>query len=742
YVIIYNMNQKFIQRRAFLSEKKEKDHRITIGFTGIADLRSFIGQEFIAGILRAAEDYDINFINMSRAIKFSVYDDVDFMTTFRHNLKFMRSPLIDGMVTWASSFNLFSEKDRIIKMFAELAPLPMVDIGSFDLPGTPSIRIDNSISIKQIFDHLTTEHKYTKFAFVGVEDNGPHKRRFDFFRKELQDRGLEEIPDSAFFMKNMTPSQINLTVDKILERFELSERTEIDAIITSSDTIASQLIEILNRRGVFVPRDVAVTGYNNWHDGITSLCPVTTIDLEVFKRGYTAVEVLIDRIIEQENLSKKTAFSNIMSVQNILIPTKLIVRESCGCLETCVNDNYLSMNEISPISSDLDSGEELRIQAEKQAQILFPEITEDHIHRFVHSLFNDIYQEKRPASTLLWFQIYLQECRKRRNLDGEKLQSTVSALRKLVIPALKELPESMLRMENIFHQMRSMISVFLKYESLSDRENPYTLNDISQIAIDFDSATSKTEFLKMLNDQLPKLEIPGAVLALNEKMSFSFNETRVEYVFPPKKDFSPSERITQPELFPKNYFPQNRRYSLSLEILNIAGRYFGYAFFEIKNLNVAIYDTARMLLSKGLFSAYEKEGLNPSSNYEISREQINDVADYKTEDDSKRTRLTSKQITNYLLENIGEMTNLQKMADYFMVSKSYLTRKTKEVTGLSVQTFHEKLKIEQAKNMLSLGTFTMEEIAGKLGFQNKNYFSNVFKKNTGLSPRNWIKKNK
>ena len=86
------------------------------------------------------------------------------------------------------------------------------------------------------------------------------------------------------------------------------------------------------------------------------------------------------------------------------------------------------------------------------------------------------------------------------------------------------------------------------------------------------------------------------------------------------------------------------------------------------------------------------------------------------------------------------MTDISRMAEHFMVSKSFLSKKTRELTGLSVQTLHEKLKIEQAKNMLLIDYFSLSAIAEELGFKNQNYFSAVFKKNTGLSPRNWLKR--
>ena len=99
------------------------------------------------------------------------------------------------------------------------------------------------------------------------------------------------------------------------------------------------------------------------------------------------------------------------------------------------------------------------------------------------------------------------------------------------------------------------------------------------------------------------------------------------------------------------------------------------------------------------------------------------------------------QITNYLVEHLNEMTDLDKMAAELSVSKSHLVRRAKELTGFTIQTLHEKLKIEQAKTLLQVESLKLGEIANRLGFQNQNYFSSVFKKNTGMSPRAWAKRN-
>ena len=55
------MDHNIEKRKIFLRERRRTGNRVTIGFAGIADFRSFIGQKYIAGMIEAAVDYDINF---------------------------------------------------------------------------------------------------------------------------------------------------------------------------------------------------------------------------------------------------------------------------------------------------------------------------------------------------------------------------------------------------------------------------------------------------------------------------------------------------------------------------------------------------------------------------------------------------------------------------------------------------------------------------------------------------------
>ena len=725
------MNQGIAKRRAFLTQRKNQGNRVTIGFTGIADFRSFIGQEYIAGMMKAASDYDLNFINFAGAIKYSLFDDIDFISHYLKNFRFMKSPLVDGLVTWTSSLCSFLDTKTIVNTFNSLKPLPMVDIGYLDIEGIPCIRINNNSSIALIMDHLINKHGYKNFVFIGSRISEPHQRRLVAYQAELKKYGIPELPHSTYMTKTMDPIDIAMAVTQLCSAYNLKDHSEIDCIITTSDIIAATVIEELDKRNISVPGDVSITGFNNQYNGITARSPVTTMNLEYFKRGYAAVELLIDRIMNPE-----------AKFETRLVPTTLLVRQSCGCFEQSIVEAGETVNISSAFTIGPNSSEEdVRSFLFRQGRIIFPQQNEQEITELVNSIFNDIYEQNQPPAMLRWFQNLLQNIRKDYALINSELQKNITDLRKIILPMVKDDDKQFSHIENIFHQLRSLVSVFIEYDTLSTRENSYLMNNISQIAMNFASATTGKQIQDVLRYQLSEMEIPGIILCLSENMTLDLSPSNIELILPePPADIKEKLpfKVYDPACIPKTFFPHGRRFSLMLEILYHADRYFGYAFLETGTQNISVYDTVRMLLSNALYSVYQKEGRTKERSMLLSGEQLVGILHLPSDTvKENKNGITVRQITNYLVEHLNEMTNLDKMAEELMVSKSHLVRRAKELTGFTIQTLHEKLKIEQAKNLLQVESIKLSEIATRLGFQNQNYFSSVFKKNTGMSPRAW-----
>jgi len=728
------MNQGISKRRAFLANQKNHGHRITLGFAGIADFRSFIGQEYIAGMLKAASDYDINFINFAGAIKYSLFDDIDFISHYLKTFRFMKKPLVDGLVTWASSLCELTDSYTVTKAFEALKPLPMVDIGYLDIRGMTSIRIDNDYSISLMMKHLLEVHHYTKFAFIGSKSSAPHKMRLTCYKSELKKHKLPEIEDSIFLTKTMNAVDIADAVKTLIEKHNLHEKKEIECIVTPSDIVAATVIEELDKNGISVPNDIAITGFNNQYSAVSARSPITTLNLEYFKRGYASVELLIDKIMRPGEVFKTQ-----------LVPTSIVVRQSCGCFEDSVVQAEGKLSENFEISIENSSEGVLRDYLYRKTRQIFTHQNETEINELVDSIFSDIYEQEKPGKMLRWFQKILQNMRKKTNLVNNELQQNITNLRKVILPLVRDDSAQNLHIEDIFHQLRALISVFIEYDTIAPREDTYMMNNLSQIAINFASASSGKQIQDVLRYQLGEMGIPGIILALSENTTSDLGAANIELVLPePPSDIQQKipQKVIEPAFIPKYFFPQSRRYSFIVEILRHENKYFGYAFLETGNSNIALYDTVRTLLSNALNAVYIKEGRNRSRYNVLGEKQIVSILNLPSNEfDDIHGGLSASQITNYLLEHIDEMTNLDKMASDLSVSKSHLVRKAKELTGYTIQSLHEKLKIEQAKNLLQVESLKLAEIAGRLGFQNQNYFSSVFKKNTGMSPRAWAERN-
>ncbi|WP_407429545.1 helix-turn-helix domain-containing protein [Treponema sp.] len=728
------MNHGISKRRAFLTSEKNRGHRITFGFAGIADFRSFIGQEYIAGMLKAANDYDLNFINFAGAIKYSFFDDIDFISHYLKTFKFMKAPLVDGLITWASSLCELLDEETVKRTFISLKPLPMVDIGYLDIPGVPSIRIDNEYSISLMMNHLVSVHQYTKFAFIGCETSSPHLSRLECFRKDLKKYDLKEIPGSVFLTKSMNSVDIALAVNSLVERFNINNKSEIECIVTPSDLIAAEVIEQLDKHGICVPKDISVTGFNNQYSGVFARSPVTTMNLEYFKRGYASVELLIDRIMApSENFETR------------LVPTSIVLRQSCGCFEQSVVQASDDSHRISNLSLENTSEGELRTYLFEKLRVIFLHQQENELIELVDAIFEDIYEQPKPSRMLRWFQNLLQNMRKDSTLVNSNLQQSITSIRKIILPLINDDFNQNTHMEDVFHQLRTLASVFIEYDTIAPRKDTYLMNNLSQIAINFASATTGKQILDVLRYQLGEMGIPGIILCLSENMTTDLGAANLDLILPEPSQFIQEKlpfKVSDPSCFPKQFFPQGRRYSFITEILHHNDKYFGYAFLEISNPNISIYDTVRTLLSNALNAVYVREGRTKEKSMLLSNEQLVGIL-HLSSNNSNETRngINAMQITNYLVEHLNEMTDLDKMAAELSVSKSHLVRRAKELTGFTIQTLHEKLKIEQAKTLLQVESLKLGEIANRLGFQNQNYFSSVFKKNTGMSPRAWAKRN-
>lgn len=88
----------------------------------------------------------------------------------------------------------------------------------------------------------------------------------------------------------------------------------------------------------------------------------------------------------------------------------------------------------------------------------------------------------------------------------------------------------------------------------------------------------------------------------------------------------------------------------------------------------------------------------------------------------------------YIRQNVSGKITVTDLADFCHCSESYISRIFKRRTGVNINIYINKIRVEQAKNYLSKSENSIAEIALGVGFNDPNYFSRVFTQIIGISP--------
>ena len=110
----------------------------------------------------------------------------------------------------------------------------------------------------------------------------------------------------------------------------------------------------------------------------------------------------------------------------------------------------------------------------------------------------------------------------------------------------------------------------------------------------------------------------------------------------------------------------------------------------------------------------------------------------------QRSTVTSKAVrtaVNYIYEHLHTRITLETLASVTNLSSPYFSRLFKKETGFSVSEYILNKKLETAKSMLASSSYSIAEISASLAFPSQSYFTNVLKKDCGMTPKEYRAKN-
>lgn len=97
---------------------------------------------------------------------------------------------------------------------------------------------------------------------------------------------------------------------------------------------------------------------------------------------------------------------------------------------------------------------------------------------------------------------------------------------------------------------------------------------------------------------------------------------------------------------------------------------------------------------------------------------------------------------DYIAQHRTKNIRVSELAEAVGVSHSYLTKKFKEIEGITVQQYMIREKIEAAANMIKYSDISLSEIAEYLNFSSQSHMGQYFRKEYGMTPQEYRRRNK
>lgn len=227
--------------------------------------------------------------------------------------------LVDGLLVWyAGIFEGLGVRDARL-FFRRYGSIPLVTIGG-PLPDRPDLSVDNYRGTRACVDHLIEAHHRRSIAAIrGPAGHPDADQRYRAYADSLSAHGLpldgRRVAEIPFEIQG-----VDRNATRAVDRWLSDPGLPIDAIVAASDYMALAAIKAIEARGLRVPEDIAVVGFDDVEDSQASAPSVTTVRQPFFEMGYRAVEIVLDAMGGGE------------APLRTLVPPQLVLRESCGCL--------------------------------------------------------------------------------------------------------------------------------------------------------------------------------------------------------------------------------------------------------------------------------------------------------------------------------------------------------------------------------------------------------------------------
>lgn len=247
----------------------------------------------------------------------------------------------DGIYYISSSLSNYIGVERFLDYVSGFGDIPSAHIG-IRHNSLLTFGIDNYSGMYDAVNHLITDHGRNKIAYIsGTYGVYEADERFKAYQQALSDNNIEYDERYVYqgsFLRDDGFAAVKAFLDE--------RKLEIDGLVGANDHMALYAMKALQKRGISVPDQVSVVGFDDLASAKSCTPALTTVHQSAFDLGAFAMRRLAEGIRDDN-----------IETRHEQLPAPLTVRQSCGCKAGTAANSDVSNIESPDLLSEKDRSE-------------------------------------------------------------------------------------------------------------------------------------------------------------------------------------------------------------------------------------------------------------------------------------------------------------------------------------------------------------------------------------------------
>lgn len=486
------------------------------------------------------------------------------------------SGLIDGWLLFGSMGRLASP--RIFQTFlTQIDPTPIVSMTETPA-AVPYVTVKGDKPFSHLLDHLIVDHGYRRLAFIqGPPGNQQAEERFQVYQNSLTRHGIPFDPELV------APGDFNPEAGREAVALLLDDRQiSFDVLVSANDLMAVSALESFTERGIRVPQDMAITGFDDIPQALAVTPPMTTVRQPIYELGRRAMQLLLVRM-QGKSIPDHTVMDGVF-----------LRRESCGCRFS--QAVQAARVRTDPITCDDPSSHPGDHRAHLEASLLVSpddhsEETRGQLPVLVDSLLTDLLE---PDADTFVEQVKVLAHLQSQQSHTSACQASISALFVQSMACLHDVRYRR-QADSLLHQARIVVDeIGQRQSAFRNFRREQQLERIRIMAQAVMGATSWRELAQAVITQLPVIGVPTCYIAMFDRYPGPSPRSWLVAGYSPStlpQLADPTVYFPTRILIPQNPFHAAEPFVLAVALLHMRRQPMGFCVFQMGELQSWAYET-------------------------------------------------------------------------------------------------------------------------------------------------------